>query len=218
MDIPFFTQACAHAQKDSFLSPESILQTFSTSVTIREGECSASATSFIDSVCGWPLLSTSTGGRAADAVTLTWDANSEPDLAGCAVYYNIDQSGPPYDLIRDVPLEDLVDPESPEVIVTGLNENKRYHFVVTAYDDEGLESSFSNEVCVQVGVSSVKGCTPTAISPASADSSGSGGGSGGCFISSAALGSMLSPTSPNILHRSPPCFLRVVRKPAALNP
>jgi Fibronectin type III domain len=169
--------------------------------------------SFLVFVAGL-LLSTSTGGHAADAVTLTWDANSEPDLAGYAVYYRIEQSGPPYYLIQDVPFEDLVDPKSPEVIVTGLNENKRYHFVVTAYDDENLESSFSNEVCVEAGVSLVKDCTPTAISTSN---SGRGGG-GGCFISSAAFESKLSLIPANIYHRSPPRSLRIGLKPAALNP
>jgi hypothetical protein len=45
-----------------------------------------------------------------------------------------------------VAVQDLGDPNNPEYTFTGLNDNEVYFFVVTAYDDGGLESSYSNEV------------------------------------------------------------------------
>ena len=95
----------------------------------------------IISVCG--LLS---GGAWAFSVTLGWDPNSELDLAGYRIYYDTD-SGPPYRNSINVP---LTNPEfnrySPEYTVTGLVDGNVYYFAVTAYNDFGLESQYSNEV------------------------------------------------------------------------
>jgi len=93
-------------------------------------------------------------GYAAD-VTLQWDANTEPDLAGYKIYYDTD-SGEPYTPdVEDyadqgpspitVPIGDLADPENPVYTLTGLDDDKAYFFVVTAYDTQDLESVYSNE-------------------------------------------------------------------------
>jgi len=73
------------------------------------------------------------------AVTLAWDANSEPDLAGYKLYRGYAPGV--YDTIVDV--GDVIIYE-----VTGLALGQGYYFAVTAYDDEDpvLESGFSNEV------------------------------------------------------------------------
>lgn len=42
-------------------------------------------------------------------------------------------------------IEDLRDPNDPGYTLTGLVEGKGYFFAVTAYDDEGFESEYSNE-------------------------------------------------------------------------
>jgi len=89
--------------------------------------------------------------EAAD-VTLEWDANCEPDLAGYKIYYDVD-SGVPYNGVGStkgnapiiVPLSALPDPSNPMFQVTGLP-NSCIYFVVTAYDTESLESDYSNEV------------------------------------------------------------------------
>ena len=90
-------------------------------------------------------------------VTLRWDANTEPDLAGYKIYYDTD-SGPPYDGSGahqgDSPIHmDLAEDEYPDdpdlVQYTVLNlPDGTYYLAVTAYDDEfpPLESGYSNEV------------------------------------------------------------------------
>ena len=85
-------------------------------------------------------------GYALD-VTLEWDANSEPDLAGYRLYYKVTSSGAPYDGTG------AAEGSSPTEVgnatsytLTGLAEGVDYYFVVTAYDSEDLESEYSNEV------------------------------------------------------------------------
>jgi len=126
----------------------------------------------------------------ADNITLNWAPNTEPDLAGYKIYYKKGFSGTPYDgvdidqgsspifLTIDDPDDPYyVDPDNPEFLLTGLDEDEDYFLVVTAIDNEEPynESGFSNEVNTL-------------------DSSGSSGGSGGsgysrssassCFIAS----------------------------------
>jgi hypothetical protein len=88
---------------------------------------------------------------AADVV-LQWQANTEPDLAGYKIYYDT-KPGIPYegDSINgrspvELKLDDLKDKANPEYTMKGLNKESRWYFVVTAYDTEGLESDYSNEV------------------------------------------------------------------------
>jgi hypothetical protein len=126
----------------------------------------------------------------ATDITLKWAPNNEPDLAGYKIYYNKGFSGAPYDgvdidqgpspisLTTDDPDDPYyVDPDNPEFLLTGLDDNEHYFIVVTAYDNEEPynESGFSNEVNTLTGSSS------------SDNESGGGGGSGGgssCFIAS----------------------------------
>ncbi len=83
----------------------------------------------------------------ADEVTLQWDANTEPDLGGYIVHYDIDP-GAPYETSIKVPLSDLDNPATPEFTIRALEDFKVYYFAVTAYDTEEppLESDYSNEV------------------------------------------------------------------------
>jgi hypothetical protein len=96
------------------------------------------------------FLGPAKGAEAAD-VTLKWDANTEPDLAGYKIYYDAD-SGAPYTGTGSaqgpspilVPLGSLTNTAMPEYRVNGLP-NTNIYFVVTAYDTEALESDYSNE-------------------------------------------------------------------------
>ena len=118
--------------------------------------------------------------NAAD-ITLAWNPNNEPILSGYLMYYGA-YSGGPYDgetaLAEespiDVPLSSLADPRAPRLTIRGLADGT-YYFTATAYDAQGYESNFSNEVAAHIVDGRV---TAVTIS----DSSGSGG-SGGCFIS-----------------------------------
>ena len=78
-------------------------------------------------------------GPASSSATLTWNANTENDLAGYKVY-RATASGaygaPIATLTRNVT----------NYIAMGLQVGTTYFFVVTAYDNAGNESSVSNEV------------------------------------------------------------------------
>jgi hypothetical protein len=110
---------------------------------------------------------------AAD-VTLQWDANTEPDLAGYRIYQSdtsgIYTFGPDYD-VEDLTVAQAGDP--PSCTLTNVL-NATWYWVVTAYDTEGLESEPSNEVVT--------------LSTDTETTSGGGGDGGFCFIDTAAFG------------------------------
>lgn len=78
----------------------------------------------------------STVARAGSTVTLIWDANTEPNLTG----YNVYQSG-----VSGQPGVKVKTVTSPIAVLPDLLDGPAY-FVVTAYDTEGLESGYSNQV------------------------------------------------------------------------
>jgi len=120
----------------------------------------------------------------AATVTLGWDSNAEPDLEGYVVYRNAEEPGPPYRYSNELPEDELDDPLNPRIKLTGLKKDTKYYVALTAYNTEGVESSFSNEVCIEVIENAIQACSE-AVSPSTpSSSSGGGGGGGGCFISS----------------------------------
>jgi uncharacterized membrane protein YgcG len=124
-------------------------------------------------------------------VTLAWDPNTEADLEGYGVYFKQGVSGPPYDLVGYVTLEELKDPDNPAFAITDLEKGSNYYFAVTAYDTAGNESAYSTPVCAQIG-DQILPCASSDGSGGSSESGGSsgsggssassGGGGGGCFI------------------------------------
>jgi hypothetical protein len=124
----------------------------------------------------------------AKNITLGWDANPEPDLEGYVIYRNIETPGPPYKYADELPEDELKNPLNPKVTITGLNEHTQYYIAVTAYDTQGNESYFSDQLCVEIVDSLIESCGIILSTPSSSsESSGSGGGSrGACFIKSAA--------------------------------
>ena len=132
----------------------------------------------------------------ADAydIVIAWDPNDEPNLAGYVLYVDDGVSEILYEYIDSYPLEEL-DPQNPRVKITDLSEDLAYYFVVTAYDLDGNESDYSDEICVINGepcpqswlAYREKPVNPASVSKnqattSSAGSFGSGGGSE-CFIS-----------------------------------
>jgi hypothetical protein len=108
----------------------------------------------------------------AAQISLEWDANGESDLDGYRVYCGT--SSGDYTASVDVGA-------NTHCVISNLEQGVTYYFAATAYDSEGNESGFSDEIVYAV----------PAAEP-STDSSSSGGG-GGCFIATAAYGSYLAP-------------------------
>lgn len=76
----------------------------------------------------------------AQDVTLAWDANTEPNLAGYKLHYNTVKAGPPYSETVDV--GNVLEHTFKDLDLDALH----YWFVATAYSVEGFESGYSNEV------------------------------------------------------------------------
>jgi chitinase len=74
-------------------------------------------------------------GRAAD-ITIAWDANTEPDLAGYKVYYGTASGVFGNPIVLGI---------QTTYTITGLPAGT-YYIAVTAFNKTGLESGFSNEV------------------------------------------------------------------------
>ena len=135
-------------------------------------------------------------------VTFGWDPNDEPDLEGYKVHRNIGSPGPPYKYRTTLQEKKLADPLNPMVTITGLKEGTKYYVALTAYDADGNESSYSDDVCVQVVDSAIEMCSSSSGStPSSSSSSGGGGGGGVCFISTtcAQTSNSLSSTYPYLI-------------------
>ena len=77
------------------------------------------------------------GTVSAALVTIGWNNNTDPDLAGYKVYCGTAPGE--YDYILNVGLNN-------QVYVYGLQEDTHYYFAITAYDESGNESPFSREV------------------------------------------------------------------------
>ncbi len=123
-------------------------------------------------------------------VVLAWDPNDEENLDGYVLYVDDGISEILYEYIDTYPLEDI-DPDNPSVKITGLSDGLAYYFVVTAYDIDGYESDYSDEICVIDGgacpiswlANRNQPQNPASVSSGSSDRAGGGGGGGsGCFI------------------------------------
>jgi hypothetical protein len=130
------------------------------------------------------LLLFSANGVYSAEVTLGWSPNPEGDLKGYGVYYRKSSDGPPYNLAGYVTLNELTNIDAPTFTVSGLDIDADYHFAVTAYDTEGLESDFCPSLCVKTGATNTLCSSGAGNNPVPTVSGGSGGG-GGCFIATA---------------------------------
>jgi hypothetical protein len=87
--------------------------------------------------------STSQTPQSTTSVTLAWNPNTDPDLAGYKIYEST-SSGTYGAAIATVP------PSTTSFAVTGLQRGVTYYFVITAYDTSGNESARSAEVRVSL--------------------------------------------------------------------
>jgi hypothetical protein len=109
----------------------------------------------------------------AGQVTVAWDANPEPEVAGYKIYYGT-RSGS-YTASLDAG-------NATSILLSGLQDGATYFFAAVAYDASHNESGFSNEITYAV---------PAGAGAAAADDSSSGKVS--CFIATAAFGSYRAP-------------------------
>jgi Fibronectin type III domain len=83
------------------------------------------------------LTTLSSGAGLCAQVTLAWDPESAPDLAGYRVHYGTTSKS--YSFVVDAGMQTTY-------TVTGLNEGTTYYFAATAYTTSGSESNFSAEI------------------------------------------------------------------------
>ena len=95
----------------------------------------------------WLLISLLPVAAAAGSVTLVWDVNTEPDLAGYCVYV--------WDWNSKLHSKTNVGHVT-TYSVSKLKPGKTYFFAVTAYDISENESGFSNEVSAAISDESDK--------------------------------------------------------------
>jgi hypothetical protein len=95
----------------------------------------------------------------AEQVTLAWDANTEPDLAGYKIHYGAASGS--YSVHMDVH-------NVTTYTVTGLTAGQTYYFAATAYNASGNESGHSNQV--SYAVPSPNGAPATPATPTGSSS------------------------------------------------
>lgn len=73
-------------------------------------------------------------------IKFSWDANTEPDLAGYKLYRSQESGVYPEQAFKIMPYDATSD------IVENINFGIPQYFVITAFDQAGKESGYSNEV------------------------------------------------------------------------
>lgn len=123
---------------------------------------SAEVSEIIDTIL--PAVPSGLAGTAGDSqVSLTWTANSEPDLAGYNVYSK--PTGDPTWVKKNAALV-----ATPSFVVTGLTNGISYDFAVTAVDTEPNESAKCTPITVAAG-DTTPPAAPVGLSGDPADSS-----------------------------------------------
>ena len=84
---------------------------------------------------------------AADFM-FTWEASSDTSITAYRVYQRTGDS--PYEIIDEVPVEDLDNPAHPSYWVIGLGDGNRYWFAATSISASRTESDLSDETCITV--------------------------------------------------------------------
>ena len=92
---------------------------------------------FLMATCGVPMTA------SAFQVTLAWDSNSEPDVIGYKIYYG--EQSRNYTYCVDVG-------HATSCVISGLTSGHTYYFTANAYDMNGNESGFAEEIFYQIPV------------------------------------------------------------------
>ena len=105
-------------------------------------------------------------------MTLSWNRNTEPDIAGYVVYWGTaSRSEQDYDNSHTIN-DNLNDGSVISYEITGLEEGKTYYFAVKAFDTAGLYSDYSEEVSTTIPVSNNNGGSQVDEDGSSNDNSG----------------------------------------------
>ena len=78
---------------------------------------------------------------ATQSVTVIWNANSEPDVAGYRLFYGTESRV----------YTGQVDAPGPTAVVSNLTEGETYYFAAIAYNSAGFESQLSAEISYTPG-------------------------------------------------------------------
>ena len=81
-------------------------------------------------------------------ISLEWDANTEPNLAGYKIHYGV--SSGDYDTTVDIG-------NYTSCTISELQEGQTYYFAASAYDLNGNQSGYSNEVLTQIHTTDTDG-------------------------------------------------------------
>jgi len=82
-------------------------------------------------------------------ITLEWNANQESDIAGYKVYVGSHSAN--YETFIDAGF-------ATRQFIESLEFGRQYYFAVTAYDSNGMESAFSDEITYTVPVDGTNAC------------------------------------------------------------
>lgn len=84
-------------------------------------------------------------------ITLYWDSNIEKDITSYKIYYGKESKNYIEDgSVITISKSQLLDPYKPSYTIRGLDKDIVYYFSITAIDEYGNESDFSEEVAVRV--------------------------------------------------------------------
>jgi hypothetical protein len=109
-------------------------------------------------------------------VTLGWDQNNEPDIAGYKIYYGASSGN--YTQSKDVQ-----DKTATSCIITSLTAGQTYYFVATSYNNSLVESDYSAEISYNSNPAAITTTIPptttTSIPPKTTSTTTSVRGGGG---------------------------------------
>jgi hypothetical protein len=121
----------------------------------------------------------------ATGVRISWQENTESNVAGYKVYYG-NAASRNYDNVIDV--GDIT------AVEIGDLENTTYYFAITAYNDAGEESDYSEEIVATLAPNGQGTVLPGGNTPGAVSSSGGGGG--GCFLTVSSHGNAVTQSTP----------------------
>jgi hypothetical protein len=128
----------------------------------------------------------------AAQVTASWDANTEPSLAGYKIYYGTQSRA--YSCSIDVG-------NQTSYIITGLAAGTTYYFTGTAYDKNGNENEYCDEVIYTIPGTGTT--TIPAITTTTSISGGGGSGGGGGVITTSTTTTAKIPSTTSTVPGNP---------------